>query len=158
MSEKEMDVRIYELGYWFVPTIPEDGVEDQVTELKNKLSAKGANIFAEEAPYLREISYEMKKVINNQNNYFSEGYFGWMKFELDPSQAVGLTKELELDPSIIRSLLTQTVRENTVYTKRPAALKREEEEEAVQEEVVDEVAVEEAPVDAPAIEEETQEE
>jgi ribosomal protein S6 len=139
MSETENDVRIYELGYWFVPTIAEDAVVDQVTELKNKLSAKGVTSYiAEEAPYLREISYEMKKVISNQNFYFTEGYFGWMKFEMDPSIVETLKHEFELDPSIIRSILVQTVAENTVYTKRPDAKKREDGEGEVSEEASEE--------------------
>lgn len=128
MTDTEKDVRIYELGYWFVPTIAAEAIVDQVTDLKNKLSLKGAVFITEEEPYLRELAYEMCKVINNKNHYFNEGYFGWIKFELDPSLAPVLHAELELDPNIIRSLITQTVRENTVYTKRPAVAKREDED------------------------------
>jgi ribosomal protein S6 len=141
MLDTENDVRIYELGYWFVPTIAESAIEDQVTELKNQLTSKGAAVISEETAYLREIAYEMCKVINNQNHYFNEGYFGWIKFEMDPAQAETLRKELELDPNIIRSMITQTVRENTVYTKRPVSMKREDDE-----------------VDAEASEENTEEE
>lgn len=128
MLDTENDVRIYELGYWIVPSIAESAIEDQVTELKNQLTLKGSVIISEETAYLREIAYEMCKVINNQNHYFNEGYFGWIKFEMDPAHAETLRKELELDPTIIRSLITQTVRENTVYTKRPASVKRDDEE------------------------------
>ena len=138
MLDTEIDVRIYELGYWFVPTIPEDGIEAQVTELKQKLSAKGAVFIQEENPYLREIAYEMKKVIDNKNNYFTEGYFGWIKFEMDPAKVETLKNELELDPSVIRAMIIQTVRENTVYAKRPATHKRDEEEDEV--EIVEEDA------------------
>ncbi len=127
MLDTENDVRIYELGYWFVPTIAESAVEDQVTELKNHLTSKGSVIISEETAYLREIAYEMCKVIQNKNHYFTEGYFGWIKFEMDPAHAETLRKELELDPNIIRSLITQTVRENTVYTKRPASVKKDDE-------------------------------
>ena len=143
MTEAENDVRIYELGYWFVPTILETEIEDQVTELKNKLTSKGAVFIAEEEPYLRELAYEMCKVINNKNNYFNEGYFGWIKFEIDPSEVTPLHHELELDPNIIRSLITQTVRENTVYTKRPLGLKRDDEIVAEDQEGNSEKATEE---------------
>jgi len=150
MQDTEKDVRVYELGYWLVPTIPEDGVDAQVTELKNKLKNFGAGeIIAEENPYLREIAYEMCKVISNQNNYFTEGYFGWIKLELDPARVQELTRDLEVDPTIIRSMLIGTVRENTTYTKRPTTFKRDEPL------VEDEVIVEEAPVAAPIAEEVT---
>ncbi len=141
MLDTENDVRIYELGYWFVPTIAEEALEDQVADLTSKLTSKGAVVISQESPYLRELAYEMCKVIQNQNHYFTEGYFGWIKFEIDPAHVETLTKELQLDPSIIRPMIIQTVRENTVYTKRPTTLKRDEDES----ETGDEVASEEAP-------------
>jgi ribosomal protein S6 len=104
---------------------------------------------AEESPYLREIAYEMCKVINNKNHYFNEGYFGWVKFEIDPSTVPALHAELELDPNIIRSLITVTVRENTVYTKRPAGLKRGDDETTEEISETEEVAEE---VVAPEVE------
>ncbi|MEN9852246.1 MAG: ribosomal protein [Candidatus Parcubacteria bacterium] len=142
MLDTENDVRIYELGYWFVPTIAESAIEDQVTELKNKLTSKGAVVISEETAYLREIAYEMCKVIQNQNHYFDEGYFGWIKFEMDPAHTETLRKELELDPNIIRSLITQTVRENTVYTKRPASIKKDDD---------DDDSIEETELDTPDV-------
>lgn len=146
MNDTENDVRVYEIGYWLVPTIAEEAVEDQVTELKHTLKTHGAEIISEEAPYLREIAYEMCKVINNQNQYFNEGYFGWIKFEMDPAQTLELKKKLELDENIIRALTTQTVKENTVYTKRPASLKKEGEETEVETETVPEEVNEEIEV------------
>jgi ribosomal protein S6 len=141
MQKEDIDVRVYELGYWLVPTISEDEIGNQVTELKNKLKNFGAGeIIAEESAYLREIAYQMCKVINNQNNYFTEGYFGWIKLELDPSKVLALKADLEVDPTIIRFMIIKTVKENTLYTKRPASFKREgalEEETISTEEVTE---------------------
>jgi ribosomal protein S6 len=151
MLDTENDVRIYELGYWFVPTIAEDALEDQVADLTSKLTSKGAVVISQESPYLRELAYEMCKVIQNQNHYFTEGYFGWIKFEIDPAHVDTLTKELQLDPSIIRPMIIQTVRENTVYTKRPTTLKRDEDETEVEGEtqvVAEEAAAAEVIVEA----------
>jgi ribosomal protein S6 len=150
MLDTENDVRIYELGYWFVPTIVEDALEDQVADLTSKLTSKGAVVISEEKPYLRELAYEMCKVIQNKNYYFTEGYFGWIKFEIDPAHVETLTKELQLDPSIIRPMIIQTVRENTVYTKRPTTLKRDEDEvEGETQVVTEEAATAEVIVEAP---------
>jgi ribosomal protein S6 len=152
MLDTENDVRIYELGYWFVPTIAEDALEDQVADLTSKLTSKGAVVISEEKPYLRELAYEMCKVIQNKNYYFTEGYFGWIKFEIDPVHIDILTKELQLDPSIIRPMIIQTVRENTVYTKRPTTLKRDEDETETESEtqvVTEEAATAEVVVKAP---------
>jgi hypothetical protein len=92
----------------------------------------------------------MCKVIQNKNYYFTEGYFGWIKFEIDPAHVETLTKELQLDPSIIRPMIIQTVRENTVYTKRPTTLKRDEDEvEGETQVVTEEAATAEVIVEAP---------
>jgi hypothetical protein len=101
----------------------------------------------------------MCKVISNQNNYFTEGYFGWIKLELDPARVQELTKDLEVDPTIIRSMLIGTVRENTTYTKRPVTFKRDEplvSDESIAEEILPApVVAEEVPVAAPTPEEVT---
>ncbi len=160
MLDTENDVRIYELGYWFVPTIAEDALDDQVADLTSKLTSRAGVVITDEKPYLRELAYEMCKVIQNQNHYFTEGYFGWIKFEMDPAHIEALTKELQLDPSIIRPMIIQTVRENTVYTKRPSTLKREDEEAgeeaeeatAVEEEIVVAAAPEEVVAETPVAE------
>lgn len=141
MNHTEKDVRVYELGYWLVPTIPEDGLETRVAELQSVLTAHGSTLISEEKPYLREMAYEMCRVISNQNHYFTEGYFGWIKFETTASEMVAIKNKLELDEDIVRMMIIQTVRENTVYTKRPQSLKRDEETTEATE-VVEEVAAE----------------
>lgn len=150
MNHTEKDVRVYEFGYWLVPTIPEDGLETRVAELKEVLTSHGATFVAEENPYLREMAYQMCRVINNQNHYFTEGYFGWIKFETTPEEMLLIKQKFEGDEDVVRMMIIQTVRENTVYTKRPASLKREDEA------VAEEIAIEETPaVEAEAVVEET---
>jgi ribosomal protein S6 len=155
MNHTEKGVRVYELGYWLVPTIPEDGLETRVAELQSVLTTHGATLISEEKPYLREMAYEMCRVISNQNHYFTEGYFGWIKFETTASEMTAIKSKLELDEDIVRMMIIQTVRENTVYTKRPQSLKRDEEATEVAEETVTEAPAEEkadAVTEAPATE------
>ena len=74
---------------------------------------------------MRELAYEMTRVVNNINVRFNEGYFGWIKFELDGDKVKDLEKGLKLDEEVIRYLVVKTVRENTVYTKRAPVIKAE---------------------------------
>ena len=114
------DRRVYELGFIFVPTIAEEKIAGVYETLKKNLTGHGAEIIAEESPAIRPLAYEMIKVIANKNNRFSQGYFGWVKFEMDADNADALKKELDINLEIIRYMLTKTVRENTMYSKRPA--------------------------------------
>jgi hypothetical protein len=74
---------------------------------------------------MRELAYEMIRVVNNVNVRFNEGYFGWIKFELSGDKVKELEKGLKLDEEIVRYLVVTTVRENTVYTKRAPVIKAE---------------------------------
>ena len=74
---------------------------------------------------MRELAYEMIRVVNNVNVRFNEGYFGWIKFELEGEKVKELEKTLKLDEEVVRFMVVKTVRENTVYTKRAPVIKAE---------------------------------
>lgn len=74
---------------------------------------------------MRELAYEMIRVVNNVNVRFNEGYFGWIKFELSGDKVKELEKGLKLDEEVVRFMVVKTVRENTVYTKRAPVIKAE---------------------------------
>jgi hypothetical protein len=67
----------------------------------------------------------MIRVVNNVNVRFNEGYFGWVKFTLDPAKLKDLEKGIKLDEEVVRYLIVTTVAENTVYTKRAPVIKAE---------------------------------
>lgn len=119
ITTSEAEPRVYEVSYLLVPTIPEESLEEHANRLK-AVVAGSAEIISEEAPYLRELAYEMTRVINNENKKFKDGYFGWFKFETTPEAVIAIKTAFENDTTIIRSMIVKTVRENTVYTKRPA--------------------------------------
>lgn len=119
VSTGEMISRVYEVSFWLVPTISESELPEHFDRLKKVISSAGGEFVSEEAPYSREMTYEMVRVIDNVNKRFSEGYFGWIKFKM-ASNAVSAVKDaFENDLTVIRSLVIETVEENTTYTKRP---------------------------------------
>lgn len=111
--------RIYELGYLLVPTLEVDALSAVVGDLKDLINAsfKG-EIISDDMPKSINLAYTMTKVVNNVRSKYDTAYFGWVKFAMEPEQVLELKKKLDLDPKMIRFLITKTVRENTIATKR----------------------------------------
>lgn len=110
--------RVYEISYILVPTITEEAAAEKINSLKQSIASEGASFISEEAPYMRDLSYEMLRVIKNVNNRFDTGYFGWVKFELDPSKLTKVEKAFKLDEDVIRYLAVKADRDINIYTKR----------------------------------------
>lgn len=115
---EEKEGRIYEISYLLVPTIEEKDIAAEVGNLKGKIDALGALTIAEEFPKLTDLAYEMSRVINNEHKYFTNAYFGWIKFEVDPSKIASFEAELKHDQKYVRFLIVKTVRENTMSPKK----------------------------------------
>ena len=69
-------------------------------------------------PRMIPLAYSMTKVISNIRHKFSNGYFGWVKFMLDPEKAAELKQKLALDSNFLRFLIVKTVKENTIASRR----------------------------------------
>lgn len=124
-NETIVDSRVYEISFIFDNKLDEEAALAKSNAIKQSIATLGGSFISEEAPYMRELAYEMTRVVNNVNVRFNEGYFGWIKFELDGPSVKELEKGLKLDEQIIRYLIVKTVRENTVYTKRAPVIKAE---------------------------------
>jgi ribosomal protein S6 len=138
------NTQIYEVGYLFVPTIEEDRVAETYGNLKDLIQSLGGELISDEMPKMIGLSYSMTKVISNIRHKFNTAYFGWVKFEMEKGKIAELKNKLDLDNNVIRFLITKTVRENTMATKRfvsreggmkrrPALYTKKEEEGAGQE-------------------------
>lgn len=124
-NETTVDSRVYEISFIFDNKIDESAALGKAEQLKQSIAALGGSFISEEQPYMRELAYEMIRVQNNINVRFNEGYFGWIKFELDAEKVKELEKGLKLDEEVVRYLIVKTVRDNTVYTKRAPVIKAE---------------------------------
>ncbi len=112
---QDTETRIYELAYLLVPTLDEEtGTAQALENLKKIISEKGGTIFDEEAPRMIPLAYEMRPTILNKNYRFSEGYFGWIKFEMIGEDTIALRDTLRLSETVFRFMIIQTVRESTV--------------------------------------------
>jgi ribosomal protein S6 len=115
---KDDVMKVYEIGYLLLSSIPREKVADVAAVLKDALSKKGASIIGEEAPELIPLSYTMVKKIGTANHRFDQAFFGWVKFELATKDIEDVKKSFDLDKNVLRYLLITTVKENTYLGKK----------------------------------------
>ena len=142
LENKDLNARVYEIGYLLAPTIPEEEMSAVYGSLKELVASFGGEIISDEMPKMIGLAYAMPKILKNIRHKFDMAYFGWIKFSMDPEKVLELKKKLDLDLNIIRFLTIKTVKENTIATKRfmhrdmayrrpPVIKKKEEAENAV---------------------------
>ena len=115
---QEKEGRIYELAYLFVPTLTEESVAASFGNLKGLLETHGASFITEEMPKMMELAYEMSRIIENKKTWFDTAYFGWVKFEIEPSEIAAIEEALARNEEIIRFMTIKTVRESTMSSKK----------------------------------------
>ncbi len=149
MEESEKNInRVYEFSVLLVPTLEESNIPGVFGDIKSLFESKGAVFISEEMPKLIELAYEMPRTIENKKTWFENAYFGWVKFEIDPSVLSELKEVFARNEQIIRFMTLKTVRENTIASKRiPYVRKRDvkTKEDGTPEEKVE---INEAQVDA----------
>jgi hypothetical protein len=60
----------------------------------------------------------MSRIIDNKRVRFNQGYFGWIKFDIEPAKLEVVKEFFDTNTLIIRSLIISTVRENTIVSKK----------------------------------------
>jgi ribosomal protein S6 len=114
----ERDVKVYEIGYLIVPSIPEEKVAGEVSSIKDILAKHKAEVIADESAVLRPLAYTMVKKIGTVNRRFDSAYFGWIKFEAASVEVRLIEKEVKEVESILRLLLINTVREHSLLSNK----------------------------------------
>lgn len=125
-SQEETNGRVYELAYIFVPTLDEAMIEESFNSLRDLLITHKVEVISHDAPRSIELAYEMSRTIQNKKTWFSEGYFGWIKFEAEASVVKEINDILMRDEKIIRFMIVKTVRENTIFSKKAYTRTRRE--------------------------------
>ncbi|HBV01126.1 MAG TPA: hypothetical protein DEF00_01880 [Candidatus Taylorbacteria bacterium] len=121
----EQENRIYEVGYLMLPTVPEGDLPREVTTLKDAIDREKALIISEEFPKQKTLAYTMQKRSGDGYEKCINGYFGWMKFEASPKNALRIEQEFKQNKLILRYLLIKTVREHTLTAGRLRVDRRE---------------------------------
>ena len=127
-TEQQNDVNVYELGFHLLPTVAEDDVAVQFSQLKSMIEKRGGEFIAEDFPKMFTLAYEISKTIKASKKRFTNAYFGWVKFTLKPEDIVELEKEVKAFDPILRYLVISTVRENTMVESMKERTAKEGEE------------------------------
>jgi ribosomal protein S6 len=147
INKEDMLVKVYELGYHLIPSLSEEEVPQYVNKIKDALDSYGAVIISEELPKKMDLAYTMYPSVNNKKQKYVKAYFGWIKFEVDTESAHAFKKFIEDMDEVFRSLLTITVRENTMAPKKLFAAPKKRTSHRGDEEKMD-VAVVDKEIDA----------
>jgi ribosomal protein S6 len=106
-------LRIYEVGYHIIPTVGDENLEQVVASIRGKIEQAGGTFIAEGAPAQIKLAYAMDAREGDKRVEHDRSYFGWVKFEAPATIAKTLEEELQADSKILRSIVFQTVREET---------------------------------------------
>lgn len=119
----EVVLRIYEAGYLILPTVGEDEIEGVVSEIRSFIEKAGGSFIAEGAPVSQKLAYTMYVNLGGKQQAYDRASFGWLKFEVDGATAKALSTFLLKHPSILRSIIFKTVREDTRASARHTVLR-----------------------------------
>ncbi|MEK9184846.1 MAG: 30S ribosomal protein S6 [Patescibacteria group bacterium] len=125
--------KIYEIGYFIVSSIPEEKVLGEMETINLVITKNNGEIIASDTPKIKPLAYTMIKTTAGRNVRYNEGYFGWMKFEIQSSSIDLVKKELDSQENILRYLLINTVRESTLAPQKVLMDKEENKENSVSE-------------------------
>ncbi|MCX8513693.1 MAG: hypothetical protein ORN26_01495 [Candidatus Pacebacteria bacterium] len=75
-NETMTEAKVYEICYILTPNFDNNTVLDKVETIKQSVASIGASFISEESPFLRDISYQMIRVVKNINKRFNTGYYG----------------------------------------------------------------------------------
>jgi ribosomal protein S6 len=115
----ETNTRLYELGFILVPTTVESEVSSKVNALKALITKSEGVVTTEGIPEYIDLAYTMEKVVGSKRSKYSQGYFGFIKFETSPESLEGLKKALDMEEDLVRYILLKTNPENTIVFKKP---------------------------------------
>ncbi|PCI89783.1 hypothetical protein COB18_03225 [Candidatus Kaiserbacteria bacterium] len=116
-TETEVDtaeLQVYELGYHILPTVVIDDLEGEVAKLRSAVEARGGSFISEATPEMMNLAYPIFVNNGGKKTRYETAYFGWMKFEMNQSQAIDLRDaDLSANAQVLRHILVTTTREET---------------------------------------------
>ena len=90
----------YELMFILKPEVSEEESRAEVEKIKDFVKAEKGEVVKEEAWGKRVLAYPIK--------HFSEGFYHLLNFKSTPAKVKELEKKLNLDDSVLRSLIMRT--------------------------------------------------
>lgn len=113
------NLRVYEVGYLLLPSIPEEKVPDEVSHITKFITDAKGTIIKSGEPMIQPLAYEMEKLVGTRNERFNDAYFGFVVFEGSPELAITLKTELDATQGVLRFLLIKTERDAVAPVRKP---------------------------------------
>lgn len=130
-------MHVYEIGYIIAPSVSEAKLPEEVKAIRSLVERAGGEVIAEGFPELQDLAYEMEKKTEAGKQKFTEGYFGWVKFEMLASAAPALDKDIARMSTIVRFLMVKTLRENTMFEPKQSGVAGAKKDDADTSDVAD---------------------
>lgn len=140
-QNKEVEPRVYELGYLLSPLLSDEDKEGLVASLKELFTKRGGEVLSEGAPEFIDLAYRIPRIIDNKRAWFDQAYFGWIKIAFAPGQVAEMKEDLDKIVPVLRYLFITTVAENTIVSKKPLSKLLRKEKSRKDEEGTEEVVV-----------------
>jgi len=120
-EDREDRKQVYEIAY-LIAGVPEEKVAAEADAVRKLVADAGASVLVEGAPQPERLAYAMrKKTLSGSYDKYEAANFGWIKFEAGSDKIEALRKNVELLPSVLRSMAVSAFRENTYLGKRSPA-------------------------------------
>ena len=101
---------IYEIGYHLLSSLSEAEVTAAVKDLTALLKGKGATFIGEKVPERIDLAYTIEKKIDGRLMSYGQAYFGWVAFEINSSELVGIKTYLDTTTHFFCYLLITTTK------------------------------------------------
>jgi len=123
---EENERKIYELGFLVSPIVPDEKIGSETTAVRDILETC-SNVISSEIPSMKDLEYDIDKVIGGKKHHFSSAYFGFFIFETEAQNIEKIKNELEKGKNIVRFIIITRTKESLKERKRksvtPAAKK-----------------------------------
>lgn len=96
--------RKYELAFHLLPTLSDAGQKKAYEAIQAIVLKHKGLVFDEATPELMDLAYPMHAIIKNKRTQFDRGYFGWLRFDVAPTETDSLIREIESQDEVLRVL------------------------------------------------------
>ncbi len=127
-------VSCYEIGFHLPPTFSDTEISGYLEKIHTLLESNGALVIAEGHPELIDLAYPIQG--QKTNVWFTNAYFGWIKFELPRAHILSIQTAFEADGSIVRFLLVAASRDVTIPFRKAVRVSDKPEKKFTQPSVV----------------------
>lgn len=117
---EEMNTKMYEVDYLVMPLLDEAAAQSLAASLRTGLTALSAEIAEEGAPKMVPLAYDLPRRIGEKKFTFTDAYFGWMRFHVEPSKQEAVKELFTRESQLLRHLII-TLDKNALLAEKKQA-------------------------------------